>query len=281
VALNGQEETSHMSGGEKPGVMPSFDVTVPNVARIYNYLLGGKDTYAADRQAAGELMRVIPESALAARQNRAFLRRAVEYLVREAGIRQFIDLGSGMPSMGNVHEVAHETDPVTRVVYVDFDPVVYAHGNAFLAEDDVIVLQADIRHPDHVLENSEVIRLIDFARPAAVLMIAIMHFIGDHERPLWIADQYKNRMAPGSYLAISHITDEDVAPENSKAAQQIYSNATAQVYPRSYGHILEFFEGTTLVAPGLVDADAWRNPGHQPGTNRRLAYGGIGRLDTR
>jgi hypothetical protein len=270
-----------MSGREKPGAMPSFDVTVPNVARIYNYLLGGKDTYAADRAAAEELMRVIPESALAARQNRAFLRRAVEYLVREAGIRQFIDLGSGMPTMDNVHEVARETDPGTRVVYVDFDPVVYAHGNAFLAEDDVIVRRADIRSPGDVLEDPGVIRLIDFARPVAVLMIAVMHFIGDHERPLRVADQYKKRMAPGSYLALSHITDEEVAPENSKAAQQVYSTATARVYPRSYGGILEFFEGTTLVAPGLVDADSWRNPGYEPGKNRRLAYGGVGRLTTR
>lgn len=260
---------------------PEFNVTRPNVARVYNYLLGGKDCFAADREAAEKLIQAIPESALVARQNREFLRRVVEFLVKEAGVRQFIDLGSGLPTMNNVHEVARETDPEARVVYVDFDPVVCAHGNAFLAKDGVRILQADIRNPGRVLDDADVVRLIDFARPVAVLMTAIMHFVGDHERPLWIIDQYKRRMAPGSYVALSHVTDEEVTPERSKAAQLVYSDATAQVYTRSYGDILEFFEGTTLVMPGLVDTDSWRNPRYELGKNRRLAYGGVGRINVR
>lgn len=255
---------------------PEFSVTRPNVARVYNYLLGGKDSFAADREAAEKLLQVIPESALVARQNRAFLRRVVHYLVKEAGIQQFIDLGSGLPTMNNVHEVAREIDPAARVAYFDFDPVVCTHANAFLAEDGVIVVQADIRDPDRILKDPDLGRLIDFDQPAALLMFAIMHFIGDHERPLSVIDQYKRSLAPGSYMALSHVTDEEVTPERSKAAQHVYSDATAQVYARSYSDILEFFEGTTLAMPGLVDADAWRNPGYELGKNRRLAYGGVG-----
>lgn len=268
--------------GERISVpAPQFSVTRPNVARIYNYLLGGKDSFAADREAANKLLELIPDAALVARQNRQFLRRVVEFLVQEAGIRQFLDLGSGLPNMNNVHQVAHETDPGARVVYVDFDPVVCAHGAVFLAEDGVIVMQADMRSPDHVLKDPDVTRLIDFGQPVALLMIAIMHFIGDHERPLWIIDQYKRQLAPGSYIALSHVTDEEVTPERSKAAHQLYSDATAHVHARSYGEIHEFFEGTSLVMPGLVAADAWRNPGYELGRNRRLAYGGVGQLKAR
>jgi S-adenosyl methyltransferase len=260
---------------------PEFDAQRPNVARIYNYLLGAwKDTYEADREAAEEIIAAIPDAPMAARQNRDFLGRVVRYLVGEAGIRQIIDLGSGMPNMGNVHEVAHEIAPDTRVVYVDFDPVVIAHGNALMAERDVIMAQADIRRSADIFEDPQVIELIDFARPAAVLMIAIMHFIGDHERPLWVVDQYRRRLAPGSYIALSHITDDDVKPDKSKAAQHVYDNATAQVYPRSEAAIREFFEGTELVMPGLVDVASWRQP-YVPGKNRRLVYGGVGKIRER
>lgn len=132
---------------------PSFSVTRPNVARVYDYLLGGKDSFAADREAAGKLLQAIPESALVARQNREFLRRVVEFLAGEAGVRQFLDLGSGLPAMHNVHEVARAIDPGARVAYADFDPVVCAHGNALLAGDNVVAVQADMRNPRRVLDD--------------------------------------------------------------------------------------------------------------------------------
>jgi hypothetical protein len=258
---------------------PRFDVTRPSAARVYNCLLGEwKDTFAADRLAAAKITEAIPDAPLAARQNRAFLGRAVRYLGGEAGIRQILDLGSGMPNPGSVHEVAREVAPGTRVAYVDFDPVVIAHGNALLAGRDVIMVQADIRSPRAVLEDPAVTGLIDFARPAAVLMTAVLHFIGDHERPLWVADQYKRRLAPGSYIALSHATDEEVPPGKSKAAQRAYDDATARVYPRSEAAIREFFEGTELVLPGLVDAASWRNPRYAPGKTRRLLYGGVAKI---
>ncbi len=261
---------------------PRFDVTRPNVARVYNCLLGEwKDTFAADRLAAEKITEAIPDAPLAARQNRDFLGRVVRYLAGEAGIRQIIDLGSGMPNLGNVHEVAQETAPGTRVAYVDFDPVVIAHGNALLAGRDVIMVQADIRSPRAVLEDPGVAALIDFNRPAAVLMVAVLHFIGDHERPLWVVDQYKRRLAPGSYIALSHVTGEDVPPGRARAAQRAYDDATARVYPRSEAAIREFFEGTELVLPGLVDVDSWRNPRYVLGKNRRLLYGGVGKIRER
>lgn len=258
---------------------PGFDVTRPNVARIYNYLLGSKDNFAVDRRAGDQLLEVIPESRVVARQNREFLGRVVTYLVRDAGIRQIIDLGSGLPDLNNVHQVAHLIAPETRVVYVDFDPVVIAHGLALLAnrDDNVAFVHGDVRTPHMILNHSEVTELVDFTQPVAVMMIAIMHFVGNHERPLEIIGQFQERMTYGSYLALSHITDEEVTTEKSKAAQEVYADATAHVYPRSFGQIKEFFEGMDIIPPGLADVSAWRNPAYRSGHYRRLAYGGVAR----
>lgn len=260
--------------------MIQFDVTVPNVARIYDYLLGGKDNYAADREAAEALVRAIPDSLAACQQNRAFLKRAVTYLVRDAGVRQLIDIGSGLPTMENVHQIAHSIAPETRVVYVDYDAVVLSHARALLAADNVTIVQADVRNPWSILEHPQVLELIDFTEPVATLMVAIMHFISDSEHPGWIVDQFKSRMPPGSYLVLTHVTDEEVDPDKSKAAQQVYSEATAQVTPRSHDEILRFFDGLTIAAPGLVDINAWPacTPEFGPAA-RRLLYGGVGRVE--
>jgi hypothetical protein len=271
-----------MTGHDPGDALPFIDTTVPNVARIYDYLLGGKDNYAADRAAAEEIARLIPGSARAARQNRAFMRRVVHYLAGQAGIRQFIDLGSGLPTMDNVHQVARRAAPGARVVYADFDPVVIAHANALMADDNVAIVKADLRNPDDILGHPQVRKLVDFSQPAAVLMIAILHFIADSSRPLWITEQFMRRLAPGSYLALSHVTDDDVPAGQNKAAQEVYGGATAPVIPRPHGEIMRFFGGMTLLEPGLVDIGAWPSPspGYKPG-RPRLIYGGIARAEGR
>ena len=247
------------------------------MARIYDFFLGGKDNFEADRAAAEQLMKLIPESALACRQNRTFLGHVVRYLAG-AGIRQFIDIGSGLPTASNVHEIAQAVRPDARIVYVDYDPVVVLHSQALLEEKakGVIVVEADFTHPQGITGSQRVRELIDFSEPVAILMFAILHFVTEAERPEEIVGQFKDVMAPGSYLALSHITDEDVPAEDSRAAQQVYQSASAPVVPRSHGQIIQFFDGLQIVEPGLVDVTGWPEPsvGIAPAT-RRLLYGGV------
>jgi hypothetical protein len=254
-----------------------FDITVPNVARIYDFFLGGKDNFEADRAAAEQLAKLIPDSALAARQNRTFLGRVVRYLAG-AGIRQFIDIGSGLPTTSNVHEIAQGIAPDARIVYVDYDPVVVLHSQVLLKEKSggVVAIQADVTQPPGIVRNPRVRELIDFDEPVAILMLAVLHFVTEAERPEAIVGQFKDVMAPGSYLALSHITDEVVPAEDSRAAQQIYQQASAPVVPRTNGQIIQFFDGLQIVEPGLVNVASW--PEHSPDTapaTRRLLYGGV------
>ena len=256
---------------------PGLDITVPNVARIYDFFLGGKDNFEADRRAAAELTKLIPDSALACRQNRSFLGCVVEYLAR-AGIRQFLDIGCGLPTAGNVHEIAQAVAPDARIVYVDYDPVVVLHSQVLLEKKPkgVAVAAADLRNPQSITDDPRVQEMIDFSEPVAVLLLAVMHFIGDAERPDEIAGHFKDVMAPGSYLALSHITDEDVQPEHSLAARRVYQRASAPVVPRSRSRIMQFFDGLQIISPGVVDIGSW--PGHSPRitpATRRLFYGGV------
>jgi S-adenosyl methyltransferase len=254
-----------------------LDITVPNVARIYDYFLGGKDNFEADRRAAAELVKLIPDVALAARRNRDFLGRVVEYLAG-AGIRQFLDIGSGLPSADSVHQIAQAVAPAVRVVYVDYDPVVVLHSQVLLEDKSkgVAVIEADFRNPSSITGDPRVRELIDFTQPAAILMLAILHFVTDAERPGEIAGHFRDVMAPGSYLALSHITDEDVPAEDSRAAQRVYQSASAPAVPRSHGQIIQFFDGLQIVEPGLVDVGYWPEPSPRiaPAT-RRLLYGGV------
>jgi O-methyltransferase involved in polyketide biosynthesis len=205
--------------GPGPGTSAyAFDPNVPNVARIYDFLLHGKDNYAADREAARELLAAIPGAAAAARDNRAFLSRAVRFLACEAGIRQFIDLGTGLPTQGNVHEIAQATEPLAHVVYADNDPVVVTHAAALLADSlKVTAVQADLRNPDHLLSLPAVRALIDFTQPVAVLMIAVLHFVPDHDDPWSIVARYTSMLPPGSYLVLSHVTG-DGTPADARHA---------------------------------------------------------------
>jgi S-adenosyl methyltransferase len=261
--------------------VPSVDTPVPNVARIYDYLLGGKDNFEADRAAAETLIRLIPDGVTACRENRKFVRRAVRYLARE-GIRQFIDIGPGLPTQGNVHDVALEAAPDARVVYADYDRVVVAHARALLAKPHpgVTAISGDLRHPGAILQDPELRALISLDRPFAVLATAVLHFIGDDEDPCAITRTLTAAMPPGSYLVISHITSDDIAAEVGREAEAVYAGATARAHPRTRDDIARFFDGLELAEPGVVSVSAWR-PELGSRNGRTLMYAGVGRKPAR
>ncbi|MDF5758093.1 SAM-dependent methyltransferase [Spongiactinospora sp. TRM90649] len=238
--------------------LPRVDTTFPNTARIYDYLLGGKDNYAADRAAAQRMVEVNPSAPRTALANRAFLRRAVRHAATEGGVRQFLDIGAGLPTRDNVHQVAMRAAPESRVVYVDRDPVVVVHGQALLATSpQVTVIQEDLRDPGDILDHPETQRLIDFERPVCLLLVAVLHFISDREDPLGILAHLCGVLAPGSYLVISHTVDESPALVMN-AARRGFQNAGTPLSPRARPAVERFFDGFELVDPGLVEVDRWR-----------------------
>lgn len=257
---------------------PGFNVSVPNPARIYDYLLGGKDHYEADRAAADALLAAVPTARTSACENRAFLERAVRHLAGEAGIRQFIDIGTGMPAWGSVHEVAGEAGNC-RVVYIDYDPIVTSHARALLAiNPDRIVVEADLRNPDQLLADPGVRKLIDFSQPVALILGAVLHFVRDSENPVSIIETLTSTLPPGSYLALSHVTDDSVTDEVSQAAQDAYDGASAPAVPRTREAIAGFFNGTELVEPGLVPVEDWNLEERQVKPPPTHMLGGIGRI---
>jgi hypothetical protein len=247
---------------------------------MYDYLLGGKDNYAADREAVEEVVRHAPDTPFMARENRAFLRRAVRFLA-ESGIRQFIDIGSGLPTQGNVHEIAHQVAPDAHVVYADVEPVVLTHGRALLANTpEVTVIQGDARHPDKILADPDLGKLIDFDQPVAVLMLAVLHFISDADDPPGIVAHLRSAMAPGSYLAVSHVTADFDTDNRVRDAGAVYEKATYQITLRSRDHVSRLFDGFDLVEPGLTTLSMWRpDPGTAipPRADRQWCYAGVGR----
>jgi hypothetical protein len=255
-----------------------LDTIVPNAARIYDCLLGGKDNFAADREAARELLRQIPHSAAACRDNRAFLGRAVHWLAAEKGIGQFIDIGCGLPAAPNVHEIARHASPGARVVYADYDPVVIAHARALLEarSSGLLAVDADLRTPGAITDDPAVRALIDFSQPVAILLFAVLHFLPGASRPCQVTRHLTDAIAPGSYLALSHITDEQVPPDSSRAAQQVYQRASAPAVPRSRQAITRFFDGLELAGPGVTDINLWPARSARPATPLAL-YGGVAR----
>jgi hypothetical protein len=273
--MNGASVTAQAAG-------PAFDASVPNAARIYDFLLGGKDNFHADRDAARRLLAALPGSARAARDNRDFLQRAVRYLATTGGVRQFIDIGSGLPTAGNVHQVARDADPCARVAYVDYDPVVVTHARALLADSgNVAVIGGDLRKPADILASLALTRLIDFREPAAVLLIAVTHFIIDDERPREIIRELTDVLPSGSYLALTHVTADHVSATAAATATGVYDGASAPVTARTREQVTEMFAGMDLIHPGVTDVRALR-PGAQPSQQRRKTpsmptyiYGGI------
>ncbi|WP_232664627.1 SAM-dependent methyltransferase [Pseudonocardia sp. TRM90224] len=237
--------------------LPEIDLTRASNARVYDYVLGGKDHFEVDRRAAEAMYRVVPETPLIARDNRLQQHRAVSYLVREAGIRQIIDLGSGLPAVGNVHEVAHEIDPQVRVVYVDNDPMVLAHGRAMLANDETTaVIAADVRDVEAVFAAPDTIKLIDLAEPFAVIASSLLHYLDDDEAATTAA-AIRERLTPGSYLMLGNFLDDD--EDRAKELERAFMEGDLGGGRfRSWGELQSFFDGLEMVEPGLVYANDWR-----------------------
>jgi hypothetical protein len=243
---------------ERPSWAPqNIDLDKPNAARIYDYYLGGACNFQHDREFAEKFLELVPNVDKSFRANRAFLRRAVRFCV-DAGIRQFLDIGSGIPTVGNVHEIAQELAPECRVVYVDNEPVAVAHSEAILeGKEGVAVLQADLSDPSTILNSESVQRLIDFDQPMALLMVAVLHFVPEQADPRASVAQYVEPMLPGSYLVVSHGTVAGL-DEVPAGAEKHYDNTTTPFISRSPQQIMEFLSGTELVDPGLVWVTQWR-----------------------
>lgn len=254
-----------------------IDTSKPSVARMYDYYLDGKNNFRVDREAVDRVAAAMPEIRELARENRAFLRRAVRYMARQ-GVRQFIDIGSGLPTVGNTHEIAQSVVPDARVVYVDNDPVVLVHGRALLATDDnTSVATADMRDPDSVLGHPETTKLIDFSEPVGVLLIAMTHFLTLEERP-GIMGRLRDALPSGSHVAATHVTRDDQPAAAWQQIEAVYATTPTPIHFREHAEIAGFFEGLELVDPGLVTIDAWRpDPADPAPAATRWLYGGVGR----
>jgi SAM-dependent methyltransferase len=274
------EEPAASAGGtagkSKP---PAFDTSVANQARIYDYLLGGKDNYAADREAVDAVIKIAPEMGFTARANRAFLGRAVRYLAAEAGIRQFLDIGTGIPTAGNTHHVAQAAAPESRVVYVDYDPIVLAHARALLNSSQAGAteyIDADLRDTDTILSRAS--RLLDFTQPVGVTMLFILHAIPDEDDPYAIVATVLDALPPGSYLVLSHLGSDIFDEEAQQGFQNIVGRMSQQQYTgRSREQMLRFFKGMELVEPGLVRIEEWRPDPASVSDYKSTAWGGVGR----
>jgi hypothetical protein len=267
--------------GQEPGV-PEIDASVPHSARIWNYWLGGKDNYPADREVGDQIAKMFPSIVAMARHDRAFLVRAVRYLAGEAGIRQFLDVGTGLPTMDNTHEVAQRIAPDSRIVYVDNDPLVLTHARALLTstpQGACDYIDADLREPDRILEAAS--RTLDFSQPVALMLVAILLHITSDEEAYAIVRRLVDLLAPGSYLVIVHDT-ADIHSEEIEAAMRYFMDQGGEpLVARSREQITRFFNGLELVEPGLVTTSRWRpepKPSGEPEEAEEVAqYAGVAR----
>jgi len=245
---------------ERAGEPPSYDTGIAHPARVYDYLLGGKENYAADRAAAEQIIKLTPDAVPAARANRAFLSRAVRYLAADAGIRQFLDIGTGLPTADNTHEVAQQVAPESRVAYVDNDPIVLAHGRALLdstPQGATAYIQADARDTGVIL--SEAAKTLDFSQPVAVMALMVLHYIPDGDAPEQVVAALMDAVTPGSYLAVSAATtDIDTDRITSIASKLNQQMGPTRLALRTRDQIARYFSGTDLVEPGLVHLPQWR-----------------------
>jgi SAM-dependent methyltransferase len=244
--------------GEPSWVPPGVDTQRANVARVYDYWLGGSHNFLADQDVGRAIAAVEPNMRAIARANRAFLGRAVRYLAG-VGIGQFLDIGSGIPTQGNVHEIAQQANPAARIVYVDIDPVAIAHSKAILAGNgNAAIIDADLRDPEKILSHDISGRLIDFSQPTGLLLMVVLHFIADAEDPWRIVATLRDALAPGSYLVLGHATDES-KPGVAQATEKVYNRSVStQLHLRPREQIRRFFDGFDLVDPGLVYVPLWR-----------------------
>jgi hypothetical protein len=264
---------------DQPGQLPQIDTGVASIARIYDYWLGGKDNFKADREAAELMIQQYPDIVTGVRKNRAFLGRAVHYLAAEAGIRQFLDIGTGLPSSNNTHEVAQRTAPDSRIVYVDNDPIVLSHAQALLTstpEGACAYVDADIRDTGKILKDAA--NVLDFSRPVGVCLIMILQFIPDEDDPASIVRALIDAMPSGSYLTIAHPAS-DVDQYVGPALRQLNTRmGGTRAVPRSHEQVSRFFDGLELLEPGLVQLHRWRpGPGVDDTSRDLAAYGAVAR----
>jgi O-methyltransferase involved in polyketide biosynthesis len=266
---------------EFPGRLPpEFNTGVAHSARVYDYLLGGKDNFAADRKVGDAIIAEIPSAPLLARDNRAFLGRAVRYLTAEAGVRQFLDIGTGIPTAGNTHEIAQAVAPDTRVVYVDYDPIVLAHARALMTSDPAgatAFILGDFREPGKILADPALRETLDLDKPVAIVLNALLHFFTDEENPQAIVSALVDAVPSGSYLALTNLT-ADFSSDQADRAAHAGQQAGITYVPRTQAEVAAFFSGLDLVEPGVVFMQAWRPDGGAPtAPSGPTSYAAIGR----
>jgi hypothetical protein len=263
---------------EDTGARPLIDRSVAHSARVHNYWLGGTDHFAADRAAGDAVMAAYPGIVESVRANRAFLARVVRFLAAEAGISQFLDIGTGIPAANNTHEVAQAVAPQARVVYVDYDPVVLAHAHALLtgeANGTIDYIDADLRDPQAILRQAA--RTLDFSRPVAIMLIAVMHLIVDDDDPYGIVATLKAAMARGSYLALSQVASDIDAEQMAEAARRYNRLARETQRHRTHAEVTRFFDGLDLVEPGVVVVPQWRPATAAEAGAKSAMWGGVAR----
>jgi S-adenosyl methyltransferase len=267
---------------ENPPMVPDVDISRPHMARIYDYFLGGENHFAADRETAEKILQANPAIRIAARENRAFLGRTVRYLAAEAGIRQFLDIGTGLPTTDNVHEVAQAVAPASRVVYVDNDPLVLTQARALLnsaPEGRTAYIHADLREPRRILDDPAVREVLDLGQPTALVMLATLHLIQDDDKPAEIIAALLDALPGGSYFVASHITMEHAA-DAIAAGQSTMRGAGLSAQARNSGEFARLaFTGLELVSPGVVLVSEWRpaGDGPRPAPAEVNCYGGVAR----
>ncbi|GAB3961187.1 SAM-dependent methyltransferase [Actinoallomurus acanthiterrae] len=255
-----------------------IDTSRPHSARVWDYWLGGKDNYEADRALGDQIAQTFPHVVTTTRADREFMHRSVAFLTETAGIRQFLDIGTGLPTAPNTHQVAQRIAPDTRVVYVDNDPVVLAHARALLAsssEGACAYLDADLREPGRIL--SEAADTLDFTRPVAITLMSLLHFINDYSDARFIVSRLLEAVPSGSYLALTHATDEIGGPAVKKAYEMWNANAVQRARPRTNAEVTALFDGLDIVEPGIVSPPSWRPPEDAAGPWKVPLWAGVAR----
>jgi hypothetical protein len=257
--------------------MPDFDASVPHIARVYDYWLGGKDNFAADRVMGERTLQAYPNLVYSVRANRAFLARAVRFLAGQ-GVRQFLDIGTGIPTANNTHEVAQRIAPDSRIVYVDNDPVVLSHAKALLKstpEGACAYLDADLRDPDAILAGAA--QTLDFGQPVAVMLIAVMHFVGDDAQASAIMRRLTAACVPGSYVALSHAASDIDAAQMAEMIRRLNESTAEKTTLRDRGGVTRLFDGLELVEPGVIRAAEWRPDSDLEAASPAALWGGVAR----
>jgi hypothetical protein len=258
--------------------MPDFDTSVPHIARVYDYWLGGKDNFAADRELGERTLQAYPNLVFSVRANRAFLARAVRFLAAEAGIRQFLDIGTGIPTANNTHEVAQRAAPDSRIVYVDNDPIVLSHARALLKssrQGACAYLDADLRDPEAILAAAA--GTLDFTKPVAVMLIAVLHFIGDDAQAGAIVSQLMDACVPGSFVVISHVGGDIDAEQQTEMVRRLNESVAEKATMRDRAGVTRLFAGLELLDPGVVRVSAWRPDSELEAARPTGLWGGVAR----